>query len=331
MRRLFLICLILTLASPSLAASSRKMPTSHDGTSYGNSSRDYTSLMAWEADTDVNLNSISKGKVLSCYPDTATYSDYVVMSGAVCSSSFFRLITAAPGYAGTPTSGVRFVSSSGVTASLLTIQERYSAIYDIAAKYTSTAPVSLIVFAGRASYVKFVGCCAYDSYAASSGNSGAIGFSAYQGTGIAFINCVARSVTGPYVNYSGGFNFINYSTSTTSAFAYNCTARSCTYGFTSCGAAFIAKNCISNSFTGYGETPGTWTQTNNTTSTAYYKADGYHLEVTATVAINKGADLSADAAFSFNDDIDKDDRDPGLWDIGCDEYTDPWKMKIMIY
>jgi hypothetical protein len=48
--------------------------------------------------------------------------------------------------------------------------------------------------------------------------------------------------------------------------------------------------------------------------------DDYHLASSDTAAKDAGTDLSADATWSFSDDIDGATRS-GTWDIGADEYT----------
>ncbi|GEM_PF-2524476 len=48
-------------------------------------------------------------------------------------------------------------------------------------------------------------------------------------------------------------------------------------------------------------------------------AEDFHLAPSDTAAKNSGADLSADANFPFNTDIDGETRHAGVWDIGADE------------
>jgi hypothetical protein len=308
-------------------ASSRRLPTSYNEKTYGSAGgRDYTALATWEADTDTDLVTATKGEVLTCYADSATYSDSNVdIAGATTNSSYFRVIRAASGKRGTRTSGVRFEYSSASPSFIFILNENYSRAHDIGVKVTYTGNNKTTGSQGillNASPSICIGCTVYD--VTSDGLNGIMaGISAVGGTSY-IINCYVYNTTGggSWGGYSGG---IRINGKGVKSYAYNCTVTNCgNNGFRAdnSGGGGIAKNCISvNNGTNFktGEGTDAWTQTTCATSGVTFAADGYHLASNDTGAINAGTDLSADGTFAFDDDIDGETRDD--WDIGCDEYV----------
>ena len=90
------------------AESAKKLPISYNTSTYGNATRDYTSLTAWEAATDNDLVAASCGEVLDCYDDAASFDDHIKFESATCDNNCFRMIRAASGEEGdgTPNNGV---------------------------------------------------------------------------------------------------------------------------------------------------------------------------------------------------------------------------------
>lgn len=332
MKRLFLIFCILLIPSVAFSASSRILPTSYNESTYGNATRDYTSLATWEADTDTNLVTAADGEVLTCYDDNAPYNDAVTLEGATTSSDYFRVLRAAEGQRGTPTSGVRFAVTVQVC---IDCQENYCSFHDIAAKavkYVSAQTTTGFRTNLGAQNVRYIGCCGYESYNShAAGNSAGFFISNFgAGNGSAYlINCVAIDT-----NVSPlGYGFVQYHNAfgSVSMTLYNCSAINTDRGISNVVGTGIAKNCIvqNSSILAFENI----TQTTCVTSGVTFDADGYHLDSADTGAIDQGTDLSGDGTFAFDDDIDGDTRS-GDWDIGCDEYMSgavTWKPIILFY
>jgi hypothetical protein len=296
-------------------ASSRKTGVNEHVSTYGGGTREYTALTTWEQATDIDLVTATQSEVLECYDDAASFDDCVSISGAITSSSYFRIVRPASGqgHDGTPNNGFTF--SSTATNNGFTIGENYTQVQDIICSVNHSSTLSYTVFQVSVSGTTqaFVGCIAYNS--ANSGTGSMYGFySNINRTGY-FIDCLAHSIE------SVGFRlFANPST----GYFYNCTATNCATGFSQTNGTGYAKNCCSSGNT-TADWTGTWTQTTCTAEDAtptYVNAagDDFHLDAADSVCIDQGTDLSADAAYAFDDDIDKVTR-TGTWDIGFDEYV----------
>jgi hypothetical protein len=66
--------------------SSRRRASHEVISTYGNGTRDYTSLNTWEADWDIDCVAGQVSPVLECYDD-AVFDDYVVIAGATTDAS----------------------------------------------------------------------------------------------------------------------------------------------------------------------------------------------------------------------------------------------------
>jgi len=311
-------------------ASARRLPTSYDEETYNSAGgADYTSLATWEDATDTDLVTATKGKVLTCA--AGVHAGSVTLSGATTNASYFRVIRAASGQRGTPTSGVRFVKTVNTTTVMFSCGEQNVKIHDIAASVSDSGTTNnliAIAFLDQTYNTEFVGCTPY-SCSGNGTNSAIIGFNLgyYNGSSVKCINCFATGITGNNVQ-SGGFNAVCGAAGSATHYLYNCTATNNSKGINlyTGGAGMTvtvnSKNCIfqGNTTNIYSSGAGTEThnQTNNATSGVTFAADGYHLASTDTGAIGNGTDLSADDDFAFTDDIDGETRDD--WDIGADEY-----------
>jgi len=341
MKKSVLICLLLLVYGPAFGASSRILPVSYNESTYGDATREYTSLATWEADTDNNLVAAANGEVLTCYDDDdAPYNDSVLVSGAVTSEDYFRVIRAAPGHRGTPTSGVRF-ESSFTTGNTITInaEENYFSAQDIASKATAVGNYAAFGFRSAGNYTKVAGCTAYDI--TGSGTGYAVGILIGGPIYGYVINCFVTNVTGgSYSDIHAGVRS-SVSDGEGRLYVYNTTVTNCTYyGIEALAnspgiSVLYVYNCISQGNGTAIDKVGTGTktiyQTTNATSGVTFADDGYHLAPTDTVAIDNGTDLTNDQWFSFHDDIDGQTRDD--WDIGCDEYIaeSAWKPIVIIY
>jgi uncharacterized protein YqgV (UPF0045/DUF77 family) len=290
---------------------------------YGNATRNYTSMTAWEAATDVDLVTAAQSEILECYDDAASFNDYCPLLGATTSTSYARCVRPASGQGHDGTSNNGFNIANTTNAVVFSLYENYSYVCDMVAKSTITATINRSVFQNTSNGGAFVGCIAYDSVltadtAAMAGfwSSPDGGVSAVNG----FIDCLAKNIsttgTGIGCGFSGDDDGVtNY---------YNCTAvNNKTYGFQQTSGTVNAKNCCAS-----GNTTADWNGTiTKTTCTAegatptYVNAagDDFHLAASDTVCRGNGTDLSADATYPFDDDIDKQTRS-GTWDIGFDEY-----------
>ncbi|MFZ2991628.1 MAG: hypothetical protein WA087_02090, partial [Candidatus Saccharimonadales bacterium] len=314
--------------------SSRRLPISYNEHTYDSAGgRDYTSLVTWESDHDVNCVTNAKGEVLTCY--SGIHNDSVAISGATTNTSYFRVIRAATGQRGTPTSGVRF-ENLNVTAHSpgIYLAEDFSSAYDLASRATSTLGDGIHCcgfMCHQTTGNRIVGCTAYNIN--SSGTNG-YGFGFYMNWSAGkisyIVNCVAVSVTGTS-NVSCGF-FANVSeVGTSTANLYNCTAVSCKnglYAYTIAGGNVIvvnAKNCIFQSNTTNVNSSGLGTEIinpiTNVTSGVTFDTDGYHLKQGVIgSAVAQGTNLSADPNFAFDDDIDGETI-TRAWAVGCDWYA----------
>ena len=344
MKKSVLICLLLLVYGPAFGASSRILPVSYNESTYGDATREYTSLATWEADTDNNLVAAANGEVLTCYDDDdAPYNDSVLVSGAVTSEDYFRVIRAAPGHRGTPTSGVRFEKNVTVNTTMIGVTESYCGIYDLGIKITCSTSNVTSVFGLRfnlgGNYGKAIGNSVYNLTCTGIITNGSYVYA------IAAANASDCIITNNYINgidvYYIATNSVLTSgiicaanTATRTNYVYNNTVRNVEgYGISVVAVtpytsnAYIKNNISVNNTVGqisanpHSGSSGTENlyQTTNATSGVTFADDGYHLASNDTGAIGLGTDLSADEVFAFDDDIDGETRDD--WDIGADEYV----------
>ena len=312
-------------------ASARRLPTSYNTSTYGNATRDYTSLAAWEAATDNDLVTAAKGEVLECYSDSTTFDDQVEISGATTNADYFRVIKAASGHKGTPSSGVRFELSRNYNGALkfCNILESYFHVQDIAVKVTNSSTGGTtwaigIQTLGNLSYVEVVGCVLYELSCGSSAENGVRGLAVINATNCKIVDCAVID-TGRDGDFGTRGNIVIYAGAgySTTNYVYNCTSLDGTYGINIYNAGnavtCYAKNCIfqDNTTNIKGTGAPTFNQTTNVTSGVTFGTDGYHLSSSDTGAKGQGTDLSSDSIFAFDDDIDIETI-TGTWSIGCD-------------
>jgi len=312
-------------------ASSRKTGTSENVSTYDSAGgKDYSALTTWEQATDNDLVTATQSEVLECYAGAHADGNLYV-TGATISSSYMRIIRPASGeeHKGIPkTDGscVEFHLSS-TAQYIFAIVENYFKVQDIVTKINSSynggesTTFNIWVNAG---YVEVVGCMAIDS---DSDNKPHVGhYTGDMGNNPAYwINCMVMNITSVT---STGTGFFTWAADTDpDVYWYNCTAKDCANAaFSSSNPQCLAKNCISqdNGSDFVTDGGGAITQTTCTSAdTVTFRNEGsddLHLANTDTTANGQGTDLSGDAIFAFDDDIDFKVRTTD-WDIGFDQYS----------
>lgn len=302
-------------------ASARRTGVNESVSTYG-VSRDYSSLSTWEAATDTDLVTAAQSQILECYDDAASFNDNVGVSGATTNGSYFRIIRPASGqgHNGTPTVGVYFSSSP---ATVWNLNENNFHLQDIIYTNTRTGAGNTFgVFVGTSTGT-CVGVIDWDSTSADANqcfaNEALANFilcSAITHGGRGFFN---RASTGRHYNClavnDGGGAAIGFQRDIGTMIAKNCLADD-TAGGTCFSGTFSSSNNNASTDT---TAPGTSSRTSQTFTFVNAAGDDYHLASGDAGAKDFGADLSADASFAFDDDIDKNLF--GTWDIGFDEPT----------
>jgi hypothetical protein len=299
-------------------ASSRRVGTNESIATYG-TGKTYTSLATWEADTDVDLVSAAQSQVLEIYGNS--YDDKINFTGATTNANYFRIIRPAGGNllnTGAITTK-HFITTSGNS---FYIYESYTQVQDLVVKIEANASSNYNAFVagGGFTYLGFIGCVAIDCNNAGSGS--ADGFWLWPTTSSAnkafAINCIAHNCK--------GYGFIGGETQGSYSIIYNCTSvNNGIDGFEAGGdyTHCILTNCGAFGNVRYQFYPDSFLETtcSETSPTFVSGTDNFHLASIDTVWKNQGTDLSADANYPFDDDIDKEKRN--TWDIGADESIQP--------
>lgn len=316
--------------------SARKVGTNESVHTYGGVTREYTALQTWEDAHTVDCVATTTSHVLECYDDAASFDDYVAIAGATTDATYFRIIRPASGqgHDGTPNNG--FTINSTTSATVIAISESYAQVQDLIVIATFNSATGYIAVNLAVANTTAVGCLVK---ATNAGTGVATGFN-NTGTvsNILFVDCLA------YECKTGGM-VINAASGQTNR-AYNCTSvNNVGYGFTmgggTAGGFDVLTNCLSALNTGADfqvtnanatkvvtycasedTTADDWGGAGNRISQTFTfvnsGGDDFHLASTDAGARDYGTDLSADATYPFNDDIDKQTRS-GSWDIGFDE------------
>lgn len=309
-------------------ASARIQPTTPNDSTYGDAggSPDYTTLDAWEVDTDIDLVTATAGERLFCRTDGSPYTDSETLNGATTSSSYFRVVCAAAGSEpkGLPGSGPKFISTTGT---VLASNEAHAAFYDVVCQVDADSASNLQTVRLNSDNNKAVGVIVDSSINIGSGFARGFILNAGSGATIYFINCLAINCGNDNFRTAGGGT----------GYMYNCTSVDAGLdGFTRGGGTQILKNCLatgsaSDDFAGVWDSASTDNGSSDTSapgsnpeislSVSYVNAgaDDYHLASGDTAAKDKGADLSADGVFAFDDDADLETIT--TWSIGFDSQT----------
>jgi len=300
---------------------------------YG-TARDFTALQNWEADNDRNMTTDDKSLVLECYDDVASWDDLLgFTAGAESDATRFRTIRAAPGegHDGTSNNGVYFKSTN--TATMFSIQESRTSLQDLLLTYNGSNASNVFCYEtiNLGTDQSIIGCIVFDCL--NSGAGGTFGIRLFRRTGAAAINCLVDNTD--LHNYAvDGFGG--------TVRCYNCTSIDAgDDGFNTNNDA-ILKNCLSHGstnkdFDSAGSPAADSTHNAAEDATAISDAEGasgsdcrdsqtftfvgdpdFHLDPGDGGALGFGTDLSGDADFSFDDDIDLETIT--TWSIGFDSH-----------
>jgi hypothetical protein len=318
--------------------SARKTGTNESIHTYGNGTRQYTSLQTWEDAHTVDCVATTTSHVLECYDDAASFNDYVTIAGATTNATYFRIIrpAAGQGHDGTPNNGVSFFSTTD--AVVFSLSETYSQVQDLIAKLTPATSAGRNTYVISGTLAAMIGCIAFNG--ASTGLVS--GFSITTGGGIC-VDCFAHNNTGvgfvtACYTASKDLRFYNCIATNNGAQGFKMSSNQATvvFTFTNCLASGnLANNdfidittnsptrtvtyCASGDATA-DDWGGAGNRISQTFTFANSGGDDFHLAYGDAGARNYGTDLSADGTYAFNDDIDKAVRGAS-WDIGFDEYV----------
>lgn len=310
-------------------ATSRRTATNENVSTYGDGTRDYTALATWEAATDIDLVSAAQSEVLECYDDAASFDDYTTLGGATTDASYFRIVRPASGegHDGTSNNGVFFLVTSA--NNIFTINEDYSQIQDLILRHNVNTGSALRAIKLSGDYTKVIGCIIFDCTNAGAGDFRNI---VMLGMDTILVHCLIENCEDDAVYTSPGAG--------NTCYIYNCTIiDSGDDGIHYSNGTCVCKNVLitgsaasdfkagtytgsDSNASGDATAPGTNNRINQTFTFANAAGNDYHLASSDAGAMEFGANLSADAFFAFDDDIDLDTRPIGPnWDIGFDEAT----------
>jgi len=285
---------------------------------YGTASRDFSALANWEVDNDRDLVADDKSLVLEAFDDETSFDDSINMAGSTTSSTLFRILRAASGegHDGTSNNGVHFASTTDM-ASVAHFQLNETNVHcqDLIVSIAVNS-ANLNVGFGIIADTFMIGMIGFDFI--NNGSSVARGMNL---TGTAILCLIENCENQAFLL-------------ATDSVMYNCIAiGNALTGFFDNGSTQSVKNCLSDgnttdfgSFSGAtldsnasGDTTASGTGARISQTFTFVNASGndYHLDTGDSGARNFGTDLSGDATFAFDDDIDFELFD--TWDIGFDE------------
>ena len=295
-------------------ATARRVASNENVQTYGNGTRDFTSLSTWEAATDIDLVGGAQSEVLECFDDAADFDDDIIADGATTNSSFFRIIRPAPGegHDGTPNNGVFFRSTT--SSNVFRFEESFFSLQDVIISHVFSSSSTRDSVQLTGADCSAIGVICFDNV--NSGSGGARGFDLLDPDVICVdciaINCGSRN----YRIDPGGGN---------TAYMYNCVSIDASGdGVGHSGGTAVCKNVLStgsggddfdaggtftgslNNASGDATAPGTGSRINQTFTFVNAAGDDYHLDSGDGGAKDFGIDLSADSFFAFDDDIDGD-------------------------
>ncbi|MBU2487948.1 MAG: hypothetical protein KKA60_01010 [Proteobacteria bacterium] len=263
---------------------------------------------------------VACGFLLELYNDNSPYNDRISLSGAGATSSYFRVLAPASGHGhdGTPATGVK-VDFSGLQLNhyqgTFELLENHARVHDLVANLSGQDSAYYPgVFTLQATGNRIAGCLSCGSRNAGAG--GIVGCKSTPAMDGVAVNCVFADMEYGVVLAGSGYTFS----------CYDVTVEGCSaIGFWRASTSTaIAKNCLAeNCAANWSGTWLNWSAYHNTNDAGvtFVNAATYdfHLAETDTAARNLGLNLSGDAVFAFDDDLDGRLRNPAGWDMGADE------------
>ena len=305
-------------------ATLRRTGTNENVSTYGDGTRDFTSLSTWEAtvDVDTTAGGTATTEVLEMFDDSSPYDDQISINGGTHDATYPLIMRAADGHEcfGDITSGVRFESTAALDN--IAVEDPSCFFFDFGLSVTINAAVSLWVIDIGSTDTLMGALTIYDVV---NNGSGAHGGIRNRASGTRLIASIIQDVEHTCVRVTG---------SGTSGIMYNAVCRDSTgsNNFDTSASDLVAINCLSDNASS-SDFAGTYSgsSSNNASSDAtapgssnrinqtftFVSATDSHLAAGDAGAQNFGADLSGDATFDFDDDIDKELFN--VWDIGADE------------
>lgn len=310
-------------------ASARRTGTNEDISTYG-AGQEYSVLNTWESDTDNDNVAGTVSPWLECL--AGTYDDLMITAGAVNNGIYFRGLRPQPGNfpTGVRDTGPCFYSTTD--QNVFRLNENDFHLQDICGRVTQNSTTGRAVVAanpgtGGTAALYVVGVIATNSQNAGTGvNLGLISNSVAT-VSLIFVDCLSENNEGEQVRCTH---------SQPTLICYNVTAIGGTHGFNQTLGTVVLKNCLAHGtstadFNGTltcttcasedataDDNGGTGNRVNQAFTFANAGANNYHLAGTDAGARTFGTDLSADATFAFDDDIDRQ-RAPKTWSIGFDQ------------
>jgi len=313
-------------------ATSRRIGTNEVISTFGGigQGRDYTSLQTWESATDNDLVTLQVSETLECFADEASYDQTCSFGGTTTNASFFRMIRAESGsrHLGVPNTGVLFDSSANAVMMDFST-EGFFTFQDIELSRTLDTTSFRVCVRARGTDHKMIGCLWHDSINIGSGSAGPISWVSPNDNHL-LVNCAMVNMDGDAYNQSvGGVQ----------TWMFNCVILDCLTGIRpqGSGCTITCKNVISdghasfddfrassgdylnstNCASGDPSAPGANPRINQTFDFVNRAGSDVHLALTDGGARNFGFDLSAEAFYDFDDDVNFNLYD--TWDIGFDE------------
>lgn len=309
-------------------ASSRRTGSNENIQTFGDGTRDFTNISTWESAVDIDTVTAMQSEVLECYDDSAPYDQTALYNAGTHNSTYPIIMRAATGHEnnGSRTAGVRF-HTTAASAEFADVRDDSVWFYDLGIQCAFNTSSTEENFKQANQDLRLVGIHIYNSSNSGTGSNDGIAMN-NSTTNLRMINCIV---------VDSDRDGLRTGSSSTGHIIYNCTfADNAEDGLdhnnTTASTATV-RNCLCDNNTGqdFGSTggytgsgnassdttaPGTSPRTSQTFT--FVSATDYHLAAGDTGARTFGVDLSADATFDFDDDIDKDTRTVS-WDIGADE------------
>ena len=315
----FAVATLLVLSGSASADTCRPLPLAYTEVSVGSAvGRDYATLAAAEDATDTDCVAGSKGWVITMYPDSASYDQTVVISGATSNVNYRRVFRAAPGYERQVVIDSTSVQDT-IGGTIYVSAEDYVGLYDLTVKFHVNDDVVCKALMVAASNTWVVGCVIGPLL--NTNAAGGIGLQLYGSSrSISVTNTVFQGALGTDNLYG-----VVCASGSAITFNNNVIYKWSTAWYGVGATSGTATNCIFDD-----NTTEVWTN-GPTFASCIRNADGFNAFVdaaagnfkitsSATTAINQGADMSA----TYTDDMFGYTRPTGAaFDIGVHEYQPP--------